>query len=314
MEIAPLYSEISDAPANGAAYWIHADDGVRLRVARWKARASSKGSILMFPGRTEFIETFGRTVGDFETRGYSSFVIDWRGHGLSDRVAEDPKVGHVNLFSDYHKDVAAMIKAANELDLPKPWYLIGNSMGACIGLRALIDGLPVVACAFCAPMWDVKLSSVQRLAAWPISWTANLLGKGQSYAPNHSGESYILSVNFQDNRRTNDPDMFQYMVNQAQEAPGLHTGGPSMSWLYQTLSETHDLAKMPSPDIPCIAFSADDDELVGIPAVRNRMLHWPDGKYELIQNSKHNLLLEKPEIREKITTKICELFAENRRF
>jgi len=29
------------------------------------------------------------------------------------------------------------LKAAEELDLPKPWYLVGIAMGACIGLRAM---------------------------------------------------------------------------------------------------------------------------------------------------------------------------------
>ncbi|SHF67380.1 MULTISPECIES: alpha/beta hydrolase [Litoreibacter] len=313
MERAPFYSEIADAPANGRAHWIYTEDGLRLRVAIWKAENPEKGSILVFPGRTEFVETFGRTVADFEKFGYSSFVIDWRGHGLSDRVAEDPITGHVNRFSDYHKDVAAMIKAAHELDLPKPWYLVGNSMGACIGLRALIDGLPVAACAFCAPMWDIELSPVQRLAAWPVSWTAQMVGKGQTYAPGHSGESYILSVGFPDNRRTNDPDMYQYMVNQAQKAPDLHTGGPSMGWLYQTLTETRSLSKMPSPELPCITFCPDHDELISVPAVRERMARWPGGRIEIIQDAKHNLLLEPPEIRESVMTKICELFSAERK-
>jgi lysophospholipase len=309
MEIAPLYSDLADAPPGGMAYWVHADDRVRLRVAAWKTDNPGTGTVLMFPGRTEFIETFGRTVAEFGRFGYSSIVIDWRGHGLSERIADDPRAGHVHRFSDYQMDVAAMVKAAQELALPKPWFLLGNSMGACIGLRALAERLPVAACAFCAPMWGIKLSPIRRLAAWPVTWTAQLLGKGQNYAPGHSGESYILGVSFQDNRRTSDPGMYQYMVTQAECAPELHTGGPSMGWLYQTLSETRRLAKVPSPDIPCISFCPDEDELVSIPAVRDRMARWPGGKFELIPNARHNLLLEKPEIREEILKKICEVFA-----
>lgn len=308
MEAAPFYSEIADAPADVTAQWIHADDGVRLRVAIWKAVGPGKGTVLMFPGRTEFIETFGRTITEFGKLGYSSLVIDWRGHGLSDRIAEDTRMGHVDQFSDYQKDVAAMINAAQELGLPKPWYLLGNSMGACIGLRALSHRLPIAACAFCAPMWDIKLSLLQRMAAWPVTWVARLIGKGQVYAPGHSGESYILGVSFQDNRRTNDPDMYRYMVTQAQSAPELHTGGPSMGWLNQVLRETRSLAKVPSPDIPCITFCPDEDELVSIPAIQDRMAHWPGGRLELVSNAKHNLLLEKPKIREDVLKKICEVF------
>lgn len=308
MEIAPLYSEIADAPENGTAYWVWADDGVRLRVAMWQAERPT-GTILIFPGRTEFIENFGRNVAVFAGLGYTTSAIDWRGHGLSDRLTEDTRTGHVVRFSDYQKDVAAMIKAAEELDLPKPWYLIGNSMGACIGLRAVINGLPVTACAFCAPMWDVKLSPLQRLAAWPITSAAQMLGKGQIYVPGHSGESYILSVNFQENRRTNDLEMYAYMVNQAKNAPRLHTGGPSMGWLYQTLKETHQLSRLPSPDLPCIAFCPDQDELICVSAVQDRMACWPGGRIEMIHGAKHNLLLETPEIRDRVISKIGELFS-----
>ena len=35
-------------------------------------------------------------------------MVDWRGHGLSDRVSEDRNTIHVDWFSDYQKDVAAM--------------------------------------------------------------------------------------------------------------------------------------------------------------------------------------------------------------
>ncbi|MEP3332305.1 alpha/beta hydrolase [Sedimentitalea sp.] len=313
MKPALYYSEIADAPEGVSAYWILADDGVRLRVSVLKADSARKGSVLMFPGRTEFIETFGRTVADFGSQGYSSLVIDWRGHGLSDRVAIDPKLGHVARFSDYQKDVAAMITAAQQLDLPKPWYLLGNSMGACIGLRALTDGLSVAACAFCAPLWDIKLSSFQRMAAWPMTWAAQLVGRDQNYAPGHSGDSYILGVSFQDNRRTNDAGMYQYMVYQAQCAPELHTGGPSMGWLGQVLRETRNLAKLPSPDIPCITFCPDEDDLISVSAVQNRMARWPNGRLELIPDSKHNLLLEMPEVRESIVNKICEVFSGARK-
>ena len=155
MDKAPFHSCVVEGPADGAAYWIHADDKVRLHVGHWKAENAKNGTVLLFPGRSEYIENYGRTAIDLEKLGYATFAIDWRGHGLSDSLADDPMIGHAKRFSDYQKDVAAMIQTAKELALPKPWYLIGHSMGACIGLRAVIDGLPVAACAFTSPMGSV---------------------------------------------------------------------------------------------------------------------------------------------------------------
>lgn len=312
MEKATFYPEVADGPANGSAYWIHADDGVRLRVAMWQPEAARKGTVFIFPGRTEYIEKFGRTATEFSRRGYVSFVIDWRGQGLADRIADNPITSHVARFSDYQKDVVAMVKTAHELDLPKPWYLLGHSLGACIGLRAALEGLPVNACAFTGPLWDIHLSPIERIAAWPLTWTAQAVGKGQIFAPGNKRQEdqcYVLSVGFDENRLTNDPEMFQYMVDQAEMLSDQQTGAPSMGWVFEALKECRVLSKMPSPDVPCISFCGDRDVVIDIKAVEDRMDRWPNGTLELIPNAKHDILLEIPEVREGVLTKIGDFFS-----
>lgn len=309
MQTAPLFHEIAEAPENGVAYWTHADDGVRLRVGLWRSENAKKGTVLVFPGRSEYIEKYGRTITDLEKFGYTSLVIDWRGQGLADRAAEDPMTGHVVQFSDYHKDVAAMVQAAEALDLPKPWYLIGHSLGACIGLRAVSNGLPVSACAFTGPMWNINLPAVKRAAAWPLSWAVQAIGRGHVFAPGTDGRSYVLSTPFEGNRLTNDPEMYQYYIRQATTLTDHQIGGPSMGWLYQTLKETHALSTVPSPVIPCITFCGAQDEVVDLQAVQERMAQWPGGKLELVDNAKHDVFSEVLSIRNRVMTEICGLFA-----
>lgn len=175
-----------------------------------------------------------------------------------------------------------------------------------------MEGLPVAACAFIAPLWGIDLSPIERCAAWPLSWTAQAIGMGQAYAPGNKaqeGQCYVLSVGFQGNRLTNDSDMFEYMVNQANMLPDMQIGAPSMGWLFQALKETRRLSKMSSPDIPCIAFCGDHDVIVDVPAIQDRMGHWPNGRFELIQNAKHEILSEIPVVRGSVMAKICELFS-----
>lgn len=312
MDEAPFNSDIAESPTDGAAYWIHADDKVRLRVGLWKTKNASNGTVLLFPGRSEYIENYGRTAIDLEQLGYATFAIDWRGHGLSDRLTEDPMIGHVRRFSDYQKDVAAMIKAAEKLALPKPWYLIGHSMGACLGLRSVIDGLPVSACAFTSPMWDIKMSTLERGAAWPLSWLAQVLGKGDIYVPGVKRQTYVLSSPFEGNKMTHDLDMYQYWVNQAQKLSDRLTAGPSMGWLHEALKECRSLSNVNSPTVPCIVFCADEDEDVDVRTIQDRMARWPNGRCEMFQNAKHELFLETPNIRDRMMTKIEEVFAGTR--
>ncbi|MFY2822618.1 alpha/beta hydrolase [Ruegeria sp. MALMAid1280] len=308
LDKAPIHPDVAEGPPDVRAYWAHADDSIRLRVAHWPTEKSSKGTVFLFQGRTENIEKYGRTVEYLHRAGYTAFAVDWRGQGLSDRLTEDPMMGHVVRFSDYQKDVAAAVDAAKSLNLPQPWYLVGHSLGACVGLRAIIEGLPVSACAFTAPLWDINLPTLQRLGAWPLSGAFQALGKGATYAPGTRGESYVLTTDFDDNRLTHDPDMYQYYRNVSESLPDQQIGGPTMSWLFQALKETRALSKLKSPSIPCLTFCGAEDEIVAIPAIKERMAGWPNGKLELMQNARHDVLYEVPSVREKVLAQICELF------
>ena len=91
---------------------------------------------MMFPGRTEYIEKYGDCAAEFTGRGFAFLAVDWRGQGLADRLLDDVRVGHVDQFTDYQHDVQATLDLAADLNLPKPWFVIGHSMGGAIGLRA----------------------------------------------------------------------------------------------------------------------------------------------------------------------------------
>lgn len=309
MDPAPFFQDVAEGPEDVSSFWVTASDGVRLRVATWCIAATPKGTVLFLPGRTENAEKYGRAADAFCRAGFAAMVIDWRGQGLSDRLAADRMLGHVDRFADYQKDLAAMVEAAQLMALPKPWFLLGHSMGACIGLRAIIEGLPVSACAFTSPLWDINLSLPRRLAAWPFSWAARYVGKGKSFAPGTRGESYVLTTAFEANRLTHDPGMYQYYIRISEALEDQQLGGPSLNWLYEALKETRALSKLPSPNIPCVTFCGFEDSLVFVPAVQERMAHWPKGKLAMLDYARHDILCEAPDIRLPAIQAICEVFS-----
>ena len=225
-------------------------------------------------------------------------------------MASDTQAGHIESFSDFQKDVAAFIQAADELNLPKPYFLIGVSMGACIGFRAMLDGLPVAASAFISPMWGIKMSTVQRIAAWPLSWAFQKFGIGQKYVPGESGEIYVLETPFEKNNLTHNTAMYDYWVKQAEAAPELQIGGPTMSWLYEALAECRRLSRVPSPNVPCITFCGELDQLVDNSSIKRRMAKWPNAEFSMIRNAKHDVLTEIPEVGGDVMTQIFDFFAK----
>ncbi len=305
---ATMFSTFAKGPTNGTAIWTQTTDHLRLRLGLWENNSTPSGTVFIFPGRSEYIENFGLMATSLDNLGYSTFVIDWRGQGLSDRICKNKRMGHVQHFTDYQKDVAAMINSAVELELPKPWFLLGHSMGGCIGLRALIEGLPVTACAFTAPMWKIKLSLLELCAARPLSFVAQSLGLGNYYIPTHNDQTYVMKTSFETNNMTSDPEMFQHWLTQAINLPDMQLGGASMGWLYQSLKEGQTLSKIESPKIPCITFSAGLDEVVDIKEITKRMLVWPDGKHIQIPNAKHQLIFETSQIRKSLLEDIITFF------
>ena len=310
---APFSVQSAHTSAVVRAHWINAKDGIRLRVARWPMPQAGKGTVLLFPGRTEYVEKLDRTALELNHRGFGTFAIDWRGQGLSDRLTNNAMTSHVSRFTDYQLDVAAMTAAAADLDLPKPWFLLGHSMGAAIGLRALAHKPPFSAAAFTAPMWDLHLSKFERLAIWPISAAASTLGAGHNFAPGNKAQQrkcYVLSVEFDGNRLTSDPEMFAYMADQAQNLPAHQIGAPSMRWVFETLKELRALRAQTSPAVPCAIFCGDRDVVINIDAAKDRVRTWPNAQFEVMSGARHDLMSELPSIRSKIFDQIQTLFAE----
>ena len=126
METAPFHEAIARGPAGGRAFWLTAEDGVRLRLGVWPVPEGAKGTVFLLPGRTEYVEKYGPAAADLGARGYAMLAVDWRGQGLADRPLDDPLKGHVAHFPDFQRDLAAVIAAATALELPRPWFILGH--------------------------------------------------------------------------------------------------------------------------------------------------------------------------------------------
>ena len=306
MGAAPYHADITDNP-NGVCHWLTCVDGVRIRVGHWAAD-NAKGTILIFPGRTEYIEKYSRTATDFTARGYACVAIDWRGQGIADRLLENRAIGHVDVFEDYQLDAKAVLSHVKKLGLPEPYFLLAHSMGGCIGLRSLYDDLPVKAVAFSAPMWGIKMSPALRPIAWGLSSVSKQLGFSEVFAPGQQAETYVLRTNAQDNTLTSDPNSFDQLQNQLNTHPDLALGGPSLHWLNESLREMRTLSLRPSPDVPCVTFLGTDEAIVDSDRIYDRMDRWPNGQLKMVEDCRHEILVERAPLREHVLDGMIDLF------
>ncbi|NVK13809.1 MAG: alpha/beta hydrolase [Rhodobacteraceae bacterium] len=308
LQPAPLFTEIAQGPAGGAAHWVHTSDGLRIRAGHWSPVGEAKGTVLLFPGRTEYIEKYGPAAAEFAARGYATLTVDWRGQGLSGRMLAERRLGHVGHFTDFQKDVQALAALAAQLNLPRPWHLAGHSMGGAIGLRALTEGLEVNSCCFTGPMWGIQIPPLLRPLASLLGSIAPYLRLDERLLPTTALDQYVQITPFEGNTLTTDPDMYKLMHAQLAAQPDLVLGGPTIQWLRVSLQECAELEKLPSPALPCITFLGTEEQIVNPEAVHDRMNRWPGGELDLIKGAQHEVMMETPEIRAHVFSSMCRLF------
>ncbi len=306
---APLFEDVAGGPADGAAHWLITEDRKRIRVAHWLPGGDTHGTVMLFPGRTEYIEKYGDTAKEFVNRGFASLAVDWRGQGLADRLLDDPRIGHIEQFTDYQHDVRSILKLAEKLELPKPWYVIGHSMGGAIGLRAVLEGADFAACAFTGPMWGIFFTPIMKPLSQLTAYWGPRLGLGEKTPPTTTLESYVASQPFEGNVLTRDPAMYRMMQDQLAAHPELALGAPSTIWLREALDECTWLMEQTAPEIPALTFLGSHEQIVDRKAIRARMANWPSGTLVEIPDGEHEVLMEAPEVRGPVFDQLAAHFA-----
>lgn len=304
---APFHAKLADGPADGYARWLQAADGVQIRVGVWP-HGGTKGTVFLLPGRTEYIEKYGRAATDLAQRGYATVSIDWRGQGLADRPLEAPLTGHVDDFAEYQLDMNAVLTFARAEGLPEPWFMLAHSMGGCIGLRSLMGKHPFKAAAFSAPMWGILIAAWMRPMAVALSSASRWLRFDDRLVPGTKETTYVLNSPFLGNTLTTDPEMWDYMRQQALACPDLVLAGPSLGWLQAALKECHALSLLPSPDLAVVTALGLQERIIDTGPVHARMARWPKGTLSLYPGSEHEVMMERPTTRGRFFDEACALF------
>jgi lysophospholipase len=293
---APLLS-IPEAPAPpGKAETVAGHGGVPLRAALFDAE-QPRGSVVLSPGRTEPIEKYYEVIGELTGRGFSVLAHDWRGQGRSHRLLEDRLAGHAGSWRDFIEDLRAIL-SVYDARLPRPWLAVGHSMGGCLTLLALQEGLgPFAGAVLSAPMLRIRGLEPE----WFVTLAAGLMtaaGLGSRPLP---GKLYDpLEDAFDGDRLTHDPARYRRHKAQLRADPDLALGHPTWGWLDFAL-EAGRLARSPSRlervQAPVAIVAAGQDRLVDSAASRRAAGALPRGRYVLAEAAFHEVLMETDERR-----------------
>ncbi len=286
-----------EVPPGAEGSVLETTDAVALRVARWPASttATTRGTVLLFHGYTEFIEKYYEVIQELRARGFAVATFDWRGQGLSTRLLSNPCKGHVEDYAHFLADADRVYAEVVLPDMPRPHLLLAHSMGGHLGLRFLQE-FPdrFTHAVLSAPMlgWDRIPAPLLRALA-----TAHVAaGKGGAYTwlrGDPDPDSPVNDVT---------TDAARFARNQAflNAVPELRLGGPTWRWLQQAATSITRILRrdrLARVKTPVLVASAEHDTIVS--SARHQLLPARSPAFTVlpVAGAKHEILQETDAIR-----------------
>ena len=288
-------------PAGGRFGWLQRPDGARLRYALWPADPANRDAgadrktVVIVPGRTEFIEKYFETVSTVRARGWHVAILDLRGQGLSSRQIATPTLGHVETFTDYEQDLAAFMDEVVRRQCPGPYVILAHSMGAAAVLLYLRRHPPdIVAAVLTAPMLGLRSGRLQTLLARPLLRALKaVLGGAVPMPAGSRGDP--MAARFERNIVTRDRARFERALAALADNPQLTVAAPTLGWTlaaFAAMAALADAQTLAAIDVPVLIAVAGADRIVDNDAIRRAAERLPRADVVTFPEARHEILME----------------------
>ncbi|MBT8058406.1 MAG: lysophospholipase [Gammaproteobacteria bacterium] len=279
---------------------IATEDGLELVWRSWTPEAPC-GVIAIVHGLAEHGGRYRETGEAFARAGWAVYACDLRAHGLSPDPPGSGRV-HVKRFSDFSRDVDALLGLVREHHSELPLFILGHSMGGLISIRYALDKPRDLAGAIISSPAlgihpDSKPPPALRLLVRVLSVLAPRLRVDTELDPKAISR---------------DPAVVQAYVDDP-----LVSSRVSARWyaeFLKTMKQTHrDAASL---GVPMLLMQSGDDRLVDPEAARSWAALAPQGKVELhVWEGLYHEMFNEPEkerVRERVQTWLRERVGSHR--
>ncbi len=243
----------------------------------------SRGTVVTMHGYFVHTGLIKHLIERLLTEGYTVVAIDLPGHGMS-----SGEKATIQEFGAYSGALAAVTEEIKSL--PGPHYIVGHSTGGAGVWEYLLKypNHPYQKAVLAAPL--------VRSAFWDLSMTGYFLGSSwlkevpRVIRPTSSDPTFLAMVR---------KDPLQYAGTPVQWV------GALKNW-NETIIETY-----PPTQLPLLILQGTDDTVVdwayNLPFLQRK---FPNSKIEYLPGANHDLLWERPEIREKVFLSLLDFLGK----
>lgn len=279
----------------------------------------SSSTVIISSGRCESYLKYKETIFELYQQGYSVFILDHRGQGLSERMLINTHKGYVEHFDDYAHDLFQFITTiVNPASANPPPYLLAHSMGCAIALR-MFQLFPKVVKkgVLLSPMIAINTGILPHFLARFIVNIGKMINHLLSKEPLFFiGLSTYKAKPFHNNQLTHCKKRYQKTINLYEEETSIQLGGVTIHWLSEALKAEHNIfSDLDKIHTPLCVFQAGNDNIVDNKKQNlfcdelNQLAPQLSAKTPIvIKGAWHELLFETDEIRTKVLTKTLQCF------
>ncbi len=280
--------------------FISTSDGVRLRTGLFEPEKKSRQVCVLLSGQTEFIEKYFEVIGELNDRGFVVTTFDWRGQGGSARALSDPLKAHIGDFTEYDIDLASFMEQVVAPLSPVTPLLLAHSMGGHIALRALHNHPSQFRAAILsAPMLGFSTRGYPSALVRTMTAVQSRIGRASAFAWGMEKRD-PFKVDFSTQLCTTDVQRFARTQNVLLAHPAIRLAGPTWGWInaaYRSLKAVNAPGYAEAITTPALVFGAGRDRIVLTEATRKFTDRLPHGKYVALDESEHEMLMERDAIR-----------------
>jgi lysophospholipase len=264
--------------------------------------ANARHAIVISSGRVEMASKYTELCFDLVQAGYSVFLLDHRGQGLSQRELRNRHKGYVADFTLYQQDLTQFVQ---HVVLPcnhQSHIALGHSMGCAILAGCLQQPHPFQAAIFASPMFGIYTGLMPAGIAESIALAFGALNRRLSDEPWYfPGQRNYAEKAFQHNPLTSSRPRYNLLHQLYREQPDAQLGGVTTHWVQAAIQAMRKiLADAPRWHTPVLLLQAGADKVVSNHAqnlwfqqIQDNICH----QKVILPDARHEILMEQDPIR-----------------